>query len=128
MKSSKITPKTVESYINELSGSTKHTLQKMRKIVLSIMPKAEEVISYQIPTYKLNGMPFSAIAAFNSHCSYFTMSHAVMKEFKDELGKYDTSGVTIHFEPGKPLPASLIKKLIKGKLKENQRRALSKKK
>ncbi len=123
MKSGRNAPKSVESYLKSLPQDTKLTLEKMRKIITSAFPKAEEIISYQIPTFKLEGMPFAAIAGFKNHCSYFTMSHSVMKQYKNELAGYDTSGVTIRFEPGKPLPSPLVKKLVKAKLAENRVRA-----
>jgi uncharacterized protein YdhG (YjbR/CyaY superfamily) len=126
MKLGKNTPNTVEKYLKSLPDDMSNTLEKVRKVIKSTVPKADEVIHYQLPAFKLNGMPFAAFGAFKEHCSYFTMSHVIMKELKDELSKYHTSGVTIHFPPGKPLPASLIKKLVKAKLRENDLRAARK--
>ena len=124
---SKLTPATtVDEYLEIQTELVRDTLEKVRKAIKAAAPKAEEVISYQIPTYKLNG-PVAAFAAFPDHCSFFTTSHAIMKEFKDELKDYDTSGVTIHFPAGKPLPGNLIKKLVIAKIKENEIRIIKKK-
>lgn len=95
--------KNTDEYIDALPKAARSTLERVRKTIKSAVPKAEEVISYQIPTYKYNGLPFAAFAAFKTHCSYFTMNHAIMKAFKNELKPYYTSGVTIRFPLDKPL-------------------------
>jgi uncharacterized protein YdhG (YjbR/CyaY superfamily) len=117
---------TVDEYLQKLDPPVKQALEKLRQLIKKLLPNAEEVISYQIPTYRLNG-PVAAFAAFPNHCSYYTMSHAVMKSLKEELRDYDCSGVTIHFQPAKPLPLSLVKKLVAEKLKENKTRISAKK-
>ncbi len=119
------TSKTVDAYLNALPDDVRNTLEKVRTAIKAAQPKAEEVISYQIPTFKFNG-PIAAFAAFTNHCSYYTMSHSVMETLKQELDGYDTSGVTIRFPVGKPLSFTLIKKLVQAKIKENERRLLSK--
>ena len=88
-------------------------------------PKATEVISYQMPMYKQNGMVVG-FAAFKDHCSIFPGS-AVMDAHKEELKHYDTSKGTIRFPANKPLPAALVKKLVKARIKENEARANRKK-
>ena len=125
-RSKKTPATTVDEYLAIQSEPVRSGLEKVRKAIKAAAPTAEEVISYQIPTYKLNG-PVAAFAAFTNHCSYFTTSHVIMKEFKVELKDFDTSGVTIHFQPDRPLPANLIKKLVTAKIKENEAR-ISKKK
>lgn len=117
---------TVDEYLQKLDPPVKQALEKLRQQIKKLLPDAEEVISYQIPTYRLNG-PVAAFAAFPKHCSYYTMSHTVMKSLKDELRDYEYSGVTIHFQPQKPLPLALVKKLIAEKLKENETRVNAKK-
>ena len=82
---SKLTPATtVDEYLATQPEEVRATLEKVRKAIKAAVPKAEEVISYQIPTYKYNG-PVAAFAAFPNHCSFFTTSHAIMKAFKDDL-------------------------------------------
>lgn len=120
MDTKRTAAKSVDEYINSLPDAPRGTLGKVRKAIKAAVPGAAEVISYQIPTYKYNGQPFAALAAFKEHCSYFTTSHSVMKTFKKELKPYYTSGVTIRFPVDKPLPAVLVKKLVKAKIKENE--------
>jgi len=127
MTMTKTSAATVDQYLTALPENARTTLEKIRKTIKAAVPKAEEVISYQIPTYKYNGRAFIAFAGFKNHCSVFTMSHAVMKQFKDDLKDYDTSGVTIHFPLDKPLPAALVKKLCAAKITENEEKLLAKK-
>lgn len=117
---------TIDDYLKPLPANVRAALEKLRKTIKSVVPKAEEVISYQIPTFKQDG-PVAAFAAFTNHCSYYTMSHAIMKEYKKDLEPYKSSGVTIHFTPENPLPAALIKKLVLAKLMENEERLAAKK-
>ncbi|MEX2236557.1 MAG: DUF1801 domain-containing protein [Dehalococcoidia bacterium] len=81
-------------------------------------PEAVETISYQIPTYKLHGH-LVAIAAWKKHCGFYVMSNAVMDKHKDELAAYDTSGATVRFPLGSPLPTGLVKKIVKARIAEN---------
>jgi uncharacterized protein YdhG (YjbR/CyaY superfamily) len=126
MKTAKNIPaENVDAYLRAVPSMARTTLEKVRKAIRSAAPKAKEVISYQIPIYKYNG-PVAAFAAFKNHCSFYPMSHAIMKAYKDELNPYDTSGVTIRFPLDKPLPAALVKKLVMAKIKENAARLAKK--
>ena len=84
--------------------------------------KAEEVISYQIPTFKYHG-PLVFFAAFRNHCSFYVVSKSIMETFSSELRLWDTSGTTIHFSAKNPLPVSLVKKIVKARIEENEARA-----
>lgn len=112
-------PKTVDEYLKAFTGQQRETLDKVRSIIKATAPKAEEVISYGMPAYKQNGM-VAYFAGFKNHCSYFPGSYAVMKEFEEELKSYTVSKGTIQFPIDKPLPSSLLKKLVLAKLKENE--------
>ena len=96
-------------------------LKSLRKTIRSAAPQAEEVISYQIPTYKYHG-PLVHFAAFRNHCSFFGVSKPVIDRFSSELKPWDTSGTTIHFSAKNPLPASLVKKIVKARIEENEAR------
>ena len=118
------TPQTVDDYLAALPEEARATLEKIRKTIKAVAPKATEVISYQIPMYKHHGM-LVGFAAFKDHCSFFPGANPVAT-FKDELKGYKTSKGTIRFPIGKPLPAALVKKLVKARVEENEKRAAEK--
>jgi uncharacterized protein YdhG (YjbR/CyaY superfamily) len=111
----------VDEYLAGVPKEARATLEKLRKTIKAAAPMASEVISYQMPMYKHHGMVIG-FAAFKDHCSLFPGS-AVMDAHKEELKSYDTSKGTIRFAAGKPLPATLVKKLVKARIKENEARA-----
>ncbi|MEI9810902.1 MAG: DUF1801 domain-containing protein [Bacteroidota bacterium] len=123
----KSSAKNVDEYLAMLPPATKTTLEKVRKTIKAAAPKAEEVISYQVPCYKYNG-PLVFFAAFPHHCSFFTVNKSIIETFKKELLPHKTSGTTIHFTPEKPLAATLIQKIVKLRIKQNEGRGLVKKK
>ena len=116
--------KTVDAYLAALPEEARATLEKIRKAIKAAAPKATEVISYQIPMYKQHGM-LVGFAAFKDHCSLFPGAKPVAT-YKDELKDYETSKGTIRFPIGKPLPAALVKKLVKARIAENEERASEK--
>ena len=118
-KDAKGPAKNVDEYMASLPADVQATLAKIRKAIKAAVPKAEELISYHMPVYKYHGH-LVGFCAFTHHCSFFPMSHAVMKTFREELKNYDASGATIRFPVGKPLPATLIKKIVKERIKENE--------
>lgn len=111
----------VDEYLAGVPKEARATLEKLRKTIKAAAPMASEVISYQMPMYKHHGMVVG-FAAFKNHCSLFPGS-AVMDAHKEELKRYDTSKGTIRFPVDKPLPAALVKKLVKARIDENEARA-----
>jgi uncharacterized protein YdhG (YjbR/CyaY superfamily) len=110
-------PTTVDEYLAGVPEPARTTLNKIRATIQSVVPaEATEVISYGVPTFKYNG-PVIWFAAFSNHCSVFPTA-AVIEQFKDELKAYKTSKGTIQFPVDKPLPASLVKKMVKARLAE----------
>ncbi len=120
------TPQTVDAYLAALPEEVRATLEKLRKTIKAAAPKATEVISYQIPMYKQDGM-LVGFAAFKNHCSFFPGAKPVAT-YKDELKAYKTSKGTIQFPISKPLPAALVKKIVKTRIAENEKRAAEKEK
>ena len=116
--------KTVDAYLAALPEEARATLEKIRKAIKAAAPKATEVISYQIPMYKQHGM-LAGFAAFKDHCSFFPGAKPVAT-YKDELKAYETSKGTIRFPIGKPLPTALVKRLVKARIAENEKRASEK--
>ncbi len=120
-------PRTIDEYLAALSDDTRAALEKLRKIIRAAAPKAEECISYQIAAFRLNGM-LVGFGATASHCAFYLMSGSMVEACKDELKNYDTSKGTIRFQADKPLPAALVRKLVKARMAENEsRRGKSKK-
>jgi uncharacterized protein YdhG (YjbR/CyaY superfamily) len=111
----------VDEYLAGVPKEARATLEKLRKTIKAAAPMASEVISYQMPMYKHHGM-LVGFAAFKDHCSLFPGA-AVINAHREELKSYDTSKGTIRFPTGKPLPATLVKKLVKARIKENEARA-----
>ena len=121
MKKKSTVAKDVDEYLAGVPKEVRATLEKLRRTIKAAAPMAAEVISYQMPMYKHHGMVIS-FAAFKDHCSIFPGS-AVMDAHKEELKRYDTSKGTIRFPASKPLPAALVKKLVKARIEENEARA-----
>ena len=112
----------VEEYLDAVPEEARATLEKLRKTIRAAAPKAVEVISYQVPTFKLDGRMLVSYAAFKNHCSFF-LGAAPIKAHEADLRSYKTSKGTIRFPTGKPLPVALVKKLVKARIKENEARA-----
>src|SRR5229473_6673286 len=113
--------KTVNEYLAGVPKEARAVLEKLRQTIKSAAPMASESISYQMPMYKHHGMVV-CFAAFKDHCSLFPGA-AVMDAHKEELKRYSTSKGTIRFPANKPLPAALVKKLVKARIAENEARA-----
>lgn len=109
----------VEQYLKDVPKDKLDVLQKLRTVILSVVPAAEEYISYGMPTFKYHG-PLCSYAAFKNHCSLFPWNSSLIKKYENQLEAYKTSKGTIQFTVKKPLPVSLVKKLIKERMKENE--------
>lgn len=111
--------KTVDEYLAGVPEAARLTLEKVRQRLRSALPPdATEGLSYSMPAFKQGGKAFVAYAAFKNHCSLFPMSGAVFAKLADEVKPYKTSTGTLQFPIGKPLPAALIKKIVKARLAE----------
>jgi uncharacterized protein YdhG (YjbR/CyaY superfamily) len=112
-------PKNFDEYFASVPESARSTLNKLRAAIRSVVPSgATETISYRIPAFKDNGV-LVWFAAFSNHCSLFPTA-SVIEAFKDELKGFSTSKGTIHFPTDKRLPTSLIKKLVKARVAQNE--------
>jgi uncharacterized protein YdhG (YjbR/CyaY superfamily) len=116
-------PKNVDEYLARIPEPARSTLGKIRATIRSAAPaEATETISYGIPAFKYKGV-LVWFAAFSDHCSLFPTA-AVIETFKNELKSYSTSKGTIQFPTEKPLPAALVKKMVKARVAqvENKKR------
>ena len=111
-------PQTHDTYLATLPPAQRAALEKLRKTIKSAAPKAEECISYQLCAFRQNG-PLVAFGATKNHCALYLMSGTTLENFKADLIKFHTSKGTIRFQPENPLPATLIRKLVKARIAEN---------
>ena len=116
-------PTNIDEYLADVPEPARTTLNKICATIRSAVPsEATETISYRIPTFKYKG-GLVAFAAFSKHCSLFPMSYAVINEFKHELKNSHTSKGTIQFPLDKPLPSALVRKMVKARIAENERKS-----
>jgi uncharacterized protein YdhG (YjbR/CyaY superfamily) len=113
---------TVDDYLAGLPEKERAVLEELRQVIRSAAPQAEEVISYRIPLYKHHGH-LVGFAAFKNHCSLFVTDSEVPKQFAEDLEPYEVKHTTIHFSVENPLPAALVKKIVKARIAENEARA-----
>jgi uncharacterized protein YdhG (YjbR/CyaY superfamily) len=118
----------VEAYLAKVPEPARSTLEKIRAAIRSAVPQgAEECISYIMPAFRYKGA-LVAYAAFKQHCSFFPMSGRVLDEFADEVKSYRTAKGTLQFPQDKPLPAALVKKMVKARVVQNEAKAAAKQK
>jgi uncharacterized protein YdhG (YjbR/CyaY superfamily) len=110
--------KDTDAYLALQPEDFRTALEKLRDQIRSVAPDAEEVISYQVPAFKYNGMLVSFGAA-KAHCAFYVMSSTALEAFEEELKDFKTSKGTIRFTPEKPIPATLVKKIVKARIREN---------
>jgi uncharacterized protein YdhG (YjbR/CyaY superfamily) len=119
---SKKSAKDVDDFLARVPEDARAALEQLRTTIRSAAPEATEGIGYAIPTFYHQG-PLVAFAASKNHCGFYVMSPAVMDAHKEELMPYDTAKATIRFSADKPLPAALVRKLVKARIAENEARA-----
>ena len=109
----------VESYLAACPEPHRTTLERLRATIRSVVPKeTSEAMKYGMPSFQYKG-GLVAYAAFKEHCSFFPMNGSLVGEFADELKAYKTSKGTIQFPADKPMPAALVKKMVKARVAQN---------
>lgn len=102
----------IDSYLRDLEEPKRATLQELRQTILEIVPEAEEVISYRVPAFRLQGKVIAGFAAFKDHLSYLPFSGSVLGELADELEGYTMTKSSLHFSIDRSLPKALVERLI----------------
>jgi uncharacterized protein YdhG (YjbR/CyaY superfamily) len=110
---------TIEQYLARLEPEQRDALEALRQVIRKAAPKAEEVISYGIPAFRQDGF-LLGFAASAKHCSLHPMNNHTVADFSGELAGYSTSTGTIRFTPDNPLPAALVRKIVKARIAENK--------
>jgi uncharacterized protein YdhG (YjbR/CyaY superfamily) len=112
----------VDSYLAKVPEPARSTLEKLRATIRSVVPpETTEKLSYGIPAFHYKG-GLVAYAAFKKHCSFFPMQASLIDAMKDDLKAYRTAKGTLQFPQDKPLPSTLVKKMVKARIAENERK------
>ncbi len=102
----------IDQYLAALDETKRHTLEQLRATILDVVPTAEQCMSYDMPAFRVDGKVVAGFAAFKNHLSYFPHSGTVLPELADDLAGYEASKGTLKFAIDRPLPKTLVKKLI----------------
>ena len=108
----------VDAYLEGLDEPKRSTLEQLRRDILAVVPEAEQCISYTMPAFRVEGKVIAGFAAFGRHLSYLPHSGSVFTELKDELADYRKSVGALRFPVDRPLPASLVAKLVEVRLRQ----------
>jgi len=113
-------PADIDQYLAALEPGRRAALQRLRTTMRKIVPGADEVISYGIPAFRLDGRIVGGFAATKNGCSYFPFSGTTLETLADDLEDYERTKSSLHFDPAKGLPAALVRKLIRKRIAEEQ--------
>lgn len=119
-------PENIDDYIEGFPSNVQKILQKIRKTIQKAAPDAEEAISYQIPTFRLNGNLIH-FAAFQHHIGLYPRPRGV-KEFEEEMGRYEGGKGTVRFPLDEPIPYELITRITRYRVQKNFEAAAAKSK
>lgn len=111
-------PTTIDEYLAPLPEEQREALEKLRAVIRAAAPKAEERISYGIGAFYLDGKFLVGLGAAAAHCAFYPGS--TLQAFEFDLAKYDTGKGTIRFQPAKPLPAALVRRIIKARMAQQE--------
>ena len=119
MPTGKSDPDAVEAYLAGLPDGERTTLEELRQLIKATVPEVQERISYGTTVIFALKRDLVGLAAQKKHLSFFTMSPELAEAMREELERsHSLSGATIHFSPDNPLPASLVRKILRARLKE----------
>jgi len=112
------TPANLDEYLSALPEDQRRALEKLRATIRSAAPDATEAISYQMPAFKQDGRFLVSFAAFKDHLSLFPASYAVMERFGSDLEPYVSGKGTLRFTVDRPIPETLVRRIVKARLEE----------
>jgi len=111
----------VDEYLQKVPPEMRVALERLRKTIREVVPDAEEVLSYRIPAFRLNGM-LVYYAAFQDHLSLFVGSTTVLRKFAVELKPFRAGKGTLQFTAKRPIPAALVRQIVRARVAENRAR------
>jgi len=106
----------IDAYLAKVDEPKRSTLRQLRETILSLVPEAEEVISYQVPAFRVEGGVVAGFAAFKKHLSYLPFSGSVLPALEADIAGYSHTVSALHFPIDRPLPRTLVEKLINVRL------------
>ena len=119
--------RSVIDYLNMLPDNLYMPLENIRQIIKSLVPDVEETIRYMIPVYKHKGL-LVGYGASQNKCSFFVMSHAILKDFENEVKDFETTDISIRFTQDNPIPNDLITRIVMARVAENELKVITKRK
>jgi uncharacterized protein YdhG (YjbR/CyaY superfamily) len=111
-------PKDIDAYLATVSPDKRLLLESLRKTIRSIVPDAEECISYAMPAFRVKGGVIAGFLATSKGCSYFPFSGSTLATLAKDLGDYEQTKSALHFGSKRPLSKTLVRKLIQARLAE----------
>jgi uncharacterized protein YdhG (YjbR/CyaY superfamily) len=108
----------IDSYLAGVDEPKRSTLEQLRRSIHAAAPDAEECISYGMPAFKVQGKTVAGFAAFKKHLSYLPHSGSVLPSLAADLAGYEGTKGSLHFPIDRPLPTSMVKKLVDARLRE----------
>jgi uncharacterized protein YdhG (YjbR/CyaY superfamily) len=123
LDSTAVSAEEIDAYLADVEEPKRTTLQGLRRTILEIVPDAEQVISYRVPAFRVQGKIVAGFAAFKNHLSYLPFSGSVLPQFADELEGYTMTKSSLHFPVDEPLSKALVQKMIVARLEEVRRRS-----
>jgi uncharacterized protein YdhG (YjbR/CyaY superfamily) len=109
----------IDEYLQGVKGGKRAALDELRQLLRTLLPKAEECISYGLPAFRLDGEVVAGFAATAKGCSYYPFSGSTLAALATELKGYTMTSGALHFSPEKPLPRALVRKLLKTRMAES---------
>lgn len=114
-------PSTIDEYLEGVPEDRRRALADLRAKIHSVIPGAEECISYRMPAFRLNGAVVAGFCATAKGCSYFPFSGSTLKTLARDLNRYSQTKSSLHFPTDRPLPIALVRKLITTRMKEKKK-------
>ena len=111
-------PKTIDEYLAGVPAEHRPALQKLRRTIHASAPGAEEYISYGLASFRFKGRPLVAFGGWANHCALYPMSSITIKKLQKQLKGFEMSKGTIRFTTAKPLPAAIVKQVVKARIAE----------
>jgi uncharacterized protein YdhG (YjbR/CyaY superfamily) len=113
--------KTIDEYIKTFPKEVQGILEKMRQTIRKAASEAVETISYQMPTFKLNGKSLVYFAGYKNHVGFYPIPSGIAA-FEKELSPYQQGKGSVQFPLNKPMPYDLVRKIVLFRIKENLER------